>query len=74
MLYRKNLQETAAMFSERDSLLSITTPRFLSQRHENKDRVHKCFRTGPDTIILPHRRLLTIPLWGPALLNNSDTE
>ena len=32
MLYRKNLhvQVTAVMFSERDSLLSITTPRFLA--------------------------------------------
>ena len=32
MLYRKNLhvRVTAVMFSERDSLLSITTPRFLA--------------------------------------------
>ena len=32
MLYRKNLhvQVTAVMLSERDSLLSITTPRFLA--------------------------------------------
>ena len=32
MLYRKNLHArvTAAMFSERDSPLSITTPRFLA--------------------------------------------
>ena len=32
MLYRKNLhvRVTAVMFSEKDSLLSITTPRFLA--------------------------------------------
>ena len=32
MLYRKNLhvQVTAVIFSERESLLSITTPRFLA--------------------------------------------
>ena len=32
MLYRKNLHDrvTAVMFSERDSLLSITTPRLLA--------------------------------------------
>ena len=32
MLYRKNLhvRVTAVMFSKRDSLLSITTPRFLA--------------------------------------------
>ena len=36
MLYRKNLhvRVTAVMFSERDSLLFITTPRFLVLRDE----------------------------------------
>ena len=36
MLYRKKLhvRVTAVMFSERDSLLSITTPRFLAMGDE----------------------------------------
>ena len=36
MLYRKNLhvRVTAVMFSERNSLLSITTPRFLALGEE----------------------------------------